>query len=144
MEEPGEGECLWALLRSPQKCLYPPGTPTYTYARPLFDSWDVSSINEEWELIPNSRQQKAGTSSTNDCGTVQRTGKKRKLKLTLKRKSASKDNTETGRQKVCHSKGYEPASQGHKTRKGKGKASKPINPYGKEAFLIWSSDSDFQ
>ena len=28
------------------------GPPTYTYARPLFDSWDVSSINEEWELIP--------------------------------------------------------------------------------------------
>jgi len=216
------------------------GPPTYTYARPLFDSWDVSSINEEWELIPyvsdddvedddvpsqrqprpqtpevvpsrqseivitsgsqqgsiacgqvaraenqqtgtssaistllremfsdsetdqpqittkkppsdfvcgqvpNSRQQKAGPSTTGDCGTVQGTEKKKKLKLKLKRKSTAKDNTERGGQRVCHPKGYAPSSQGHKTRKGKGKASKPMNPYGKEAFLIWSSDSDFQ
>jgi len=49
----------------------------------------------------------------------------------LKRKSANKEKTETGRQKVCHPKGYQPASQGHKIRKRKGKASKPINPYGK-------------
>jgi len=29
------------------------GPPTYTYAVHLFDSWDVSSMNEEWELIPH-------------------------------------------------------------------------------------------
>jgi len=44
---------------------------------------------------------------------------------------------QTRKQKVCHPKGFEPASQGRKTGKGKGKASKLLkNPNAKEAFLI--------
>ena len=35
------------------KNVYVNGAPTYTYSTPLFDSWDVASVNDDkWELIP--------------------------------------------------------------------------------------------
>jgi len=53
-----------------------------------------------------------------------------------KRKLPPRKN-KTRKQKVCHPKGFEPASQGRKTGKGKGKSSKFMkNPYAMEAFLI--------
>jgi len=150
------------------------GPPTYTFSSPLFDSWDIASLNfDEWEVIPemsdadhneevpsqheqtpelpmsaasqgseilitsgdssiwcgqapDRRHQEAGPSSETTSLLKQlfavsdsdETAKLQPEKSTCrsKLKSASKDHSETRKQKVCHPKGFEPESDGQKGR----------------------------
>ena len=73
-----------------------------------------------------------------DESTIQPPETKRKLELKLKRITTNKEKNRKPETKVCHPKEFEPNLQGQKTGKKEWQ-----NPYAKETFLIWSSDSDF-
>jgi len=105
--------------------------------------WRHQEAGPSTETTSLMKQLFSGSESDDPTQLQPETKGKGKLKLKLK-KTARKEQCETRKQNVCHPKGFQPISDGKKG-KGKGKSSKPLrNPYSKEAFLIWSSDSDFQ